>query len=76
MVTLGKSPREEIRQLSGEELNKYLEFAKDGTIGKELALGEFNRRQLKSHQGFTFASWIAVVAIIVAAILAALLAIK
>ena len=64
-------PSSDIKQLSDEELEKYLEIAVDGTAGKMLAREELTRRQranVKFYWNQTFLFIIVVIAFILAAI--------
>ncbi len=69
MPSVGKEPRRDLRKLSDDELEQYLHFAPDESIGEKLALDELTRRRLKSKtRRLTF--WIGGIAAILVALVA------
>jgi hypothetical protein len=74
MVIVGKRPRNEIKQLSDEELEAYLHLATEGSSGSRLATEELNHRRprsaAKSAWSLTLRVYLLIIAIISVAIVA------
>lgn len=76
MIRLEKQPRRDLKQLSDEELEKYVELAASETRGRKIAMEELARRRtkaiLKFRWGLAPTIEVAVLAIVGAVIVALL----